>query len=118
MSNNVRGVAPGFMLASAQNYNWELKDRVEIRLPLRGSIADYLGSGAVDSEGLPGGEDAFSIFEDDVFQMWEVVRVLFALGKYPQLQTDECLNVVAMELAGEELVLYGQIIRSLECQPS
>lgn len=111
----VRGVAPGFMLTSAQNYNWELKNRIEIRIPLRGSIADLLGPAAAEADGHPDGDDAFSIFEDDVFQMWEVVRVLFACGKYPQLQTDELLNVVAMEIAGSELVLYGQIIRSLDC---
>ena len=107
------GVAPGFLLMPAREYAWELKERVEIKLPLQGSIKDLMsnviGTGGVEV----GGEDQFSIFEDGVLQLWEVVRILFVEAKYPSLADDECLNVVALELKGEDVVLYGEIIKSV-----
>jgi len=109
----MRGVAPGFLLLPAQDYSWELKQQVEIRIPLSGSVKEVIGNRDLDAGVAIAGEDDFSIFEDNVFQIWEVVRILFAGAKYPDLSSDECLNVVALELDGEELIVYGQIIRSV-----
>lgn len=110
---SVAGIAPGFLLMPAREYSWQLKNKVEIRVPLRGSIkkllSNIVGAGEIDV----GGEDQFSIFEDNVLQLWEIVRILFVQAKYPALADDECLNVVALELIDDEIVLYGEIIKSV-----
>lgn len=111
MPNITRGVAPGFLLIPARDYSWELVRRVQLRLPNTGSIRAIIDQGVLDKNVSFPGEDEFSLFEDNVLLLWEVVRVLFASAQYPQLSDDECLNVVALEIAGDEIVLSGEIIK-------
>jgi hypothetical protein len=107
------GVAPGFLLLPAREYAWELKKKVEIRLPLKGTISGILNKGGTYDRVKIAGEDDFSIFEDGVLLLWEAVRVMFAEARYPGLADDECLNVVALEFDGDEVILFGEIIQSL-----
>ncbi len=113
MSDGAQGVAPGFVLMPARDYKWQVKNRVEIKIPLKGKVAQVIGARNMMDDFVIPGDDDFSIFEDDVFQMWEVTRILFASSQYPDLESDECLNVVAMEIDGEELILHGEVIRSM-----
>lgn len=113
MAQTARGVAPGFLLMPAREYKWELKNRVEIRVPIEGKISELLEPGALDAGVKIAGDDEFVTFEGDVFFLWETVRVLFATSLYPNLLDDECLNVVALERDGDELIIYGEIIRSV-----
>jgi hypothetical protein len=39
--------------------------------------------------------------------------VLFARAEYPNLADDECFNIVALERDGDELILYGEVIKSV-----
>ena len=114
MSSTVRGVAPGFLLIPAREYTWELVTRVEIRLPNEGSIRELVGDkDFANGVSFPGNDD-FCLFDDRTLLLWEIVRVLFASAKYPQLKDDECLNVVAVEMPrveGEDIVVHGEIIR-------
>jgi hypothetical protein len=107
------GVAPGFLLLPAREYSWELQRKIELRLPRKGSIGEILGKDRVPSNVTIGGEDEFNIFEDNVVLLWDLVRLMFAGTRYPWLEDDECLNVVALEFTDEEVVLYGEIIKSL-----
>lgn len=113
MGQVARGVAPGFLLLPARDYKWELKNRVEIRVPVEGKISELLEPGALDTGVKIAGDDEFVIFDDGMFSLWETVRVLFATSLYPNLLEDECLNVVALERDGEELVVHGEIIKSV-----
>jgi len=108
------GVAPGFLLLPAREYEWELKKKVEFRLPLKGSIQSVLRKDVLSGDVRIAGEDAFSIFEDNVLLLWETVRVMFASSLYPELESDECLNVVALEFEDDELIVYGEVIKSVE----
>jgi hypothetical protein len=112
MSKTV-GVAPGFLLLPAREYEWELKKKVEFRLPLKGSIESTIGKNALMGGIKIAGEDEFSIFEDNVLLLWEIVRVMFAGARYPELESDECLNVVALEFEGDEVIIYGEVIKSV-----
>ncbi len=115
MVETVRGVAPGFLLMPAREYVWERGERVELRVPLEGKLSDFLEPGALAAGVRIAGEDEFKIYDgDDIFLLWEITRVLFAKSKYPNLRDDECLNIVALERDGNELVLYGEIIKSIE----
>ena len=107
------GVAPGFLLLPAREYVWELKNKVELRIPLKGTISEILNKYILADGTKIAGDDDFSIFEDNVLLLWELVRVMFAGAKYPELADDECLNVVALEFDGDEVVLFGEVIQSV-----
>ena len=107
MSKTV-GVAPGFLLLPAREYEWELKNKIELRLPLKGTADDTMPESIKIA-----GDNEYSIFEDNVLLLWELVRVMFAGAKYPKLEDDECLNVVALEFTEDEVILYGEIIQSI-----
>ncbi len=113
MGEAVKGVAPGFILLPAREYKWELKNRIEIRMPIKGKISDLLGSEALAAGMKIAGDDEFAIFDDNIFFLWEIVRVLFAKSQYPSLFENECLNVVALERDGDELVIHGEVIQSV-----
>ena len=36
------GVAPGFLLLPAREYEWQLEKKIQIRVPLKGSIQELL----------------------------------------------------------------------------
>jgi hypothetical protein len=114
MGQPVRGVAPGFLLLPAREYRWELKNRVEIRVPLKGSINELLGSKTLVDGVKIAGDDEFAVIEEDLLYLWEIIRVLFAKAEYPELRDNECLNVVTLERHDDELILYGEIITSLD----
>lgn len=109
----VKGVAPGFLLLPAREYAWELDRKVEIRVPRTGSVSSLLSKTPLAVEASFPGEDGFSIYEDNLLLLWEIVRVMFAASQYPKLEDNQCLNVVALEILETELVLYGEIIRSV-----
>ncbi len=107
------GVAPGFLLVPAREYSWELGDIVEIRVPLKGKISDLVEPAALGSSNLFTESDEFSIFEDNLVLFWELVRVLFADSKYPKLEDNESLMVVALDFSESDAILHGKIIKSI-----
>lgn len=107
------GVAPGFLLLPAREYEWELQKRIELRLPLKGTIDEILKKDSMPEKVQIAGDNDFSIFEDNVLLLWELVRVMFAGARYPQLEDDECLNVVALEFTDDEVILFGEVIKSI-----
>ena len=109
-----KGVAPGFLLLPAREYEWELKKKIEMRLPLKGTIESIIKKDTMPEGVQIAGDNEFSIFEDKLLLLWEVVRVMFAGTRYPQLEDDECLNVVALEFTDTEVIIYGEIIQSIE----
>jgi hypothetical protein len=113
MGQTVKGVAPGFLLLPAREYEWELKDRLKIRVPIEGKISDFLDPDSLASGVKIAGDDTFAVFDDNIFFLWEIVRVLFAKSEYPGLLENECLNVVALEREDDELIIHGEIIQSV-----
>jgi len=113
MSKTAKGVAPGFILIPAREYEWELCQRVSIQIPNKGEISKFLSENELDSRVKLPGDNEFSIMEDGVLQLWEVVRVLFAKADYPNLKDDECFNVVALEFDDNLITLHGEILRYL-----
>jgi len=107
------GVAPGFLLLPAREYAWELQKKVEFRLPLSGTINEIISREKLPQGVQIGGDNEFSIFEDNLLLLWELVRVMFASARYPELEDDECLNVVALEFTDEEAIIYGEVIKSI-----
>lgn len=113
MSQTVKGVAPGFLLMPAREYGWQLDSKIKIELPNEGSVNELVAN-LESAEGLQfPGDDKFCLFGDNVLLLWEVVRVLFVSKKYPDLADDQCLNVVALEVKDDKIILYGEIIRSI-----
>jgi len=108
---SVKGVAPGLMLLPAREYEWELINRVEIRIPVEGLISEHIKP-EESAKGIKiGGEDAFLLYDEEYFYFWDIVRVLFATQKYPQLADDQCFNVLALRKDGQEVVLFGEIVK-------
>jgi len=112
--NQVVGVAPGLILLPAREYVWELKKRLEIKIPNEGFISEYLQQGEL----APGvkilGEDEFLVFEDNLLSLWEIPRILFARKLYPQLEANQAFNVTTLALNGTDITIYGEIIESVE----
>ena len=114
MGEIVKGVAPGFLLMPAREYEWERGERVELRVPLEGKLSDFVETEALAAGVRIAGDDEFQIFGgDNVYVLWEITRVLFAKAIYPSLKDNECFNVVALEKEEDELIIYGEIIKNV-----
>ena len=107
------GIAPGFLLLPAQEYEWEVKQKVEIRLPRRGKISDLSGPTYLVGNTPFSTEDDFSVYEDNLVLFWELIRVLFAQSQYPALEPDECLAVVALQFSEDEVIVHGEVIKNV-----
>jgi len=112
-NDSVKGVAPGFLLLPAREYDWELCTRIQIEIPNEGSITSLLNRFEAQHDLKFPGEDEFCLFGDNLLLLWEVVRVLFVSKKYPDLEDDQCMNVVAIEIKEDTIIVHGEIIRSL-----
>lgn len=112
--SRVVGVSPGLILLPAREYVWELKKRVEIKIPNEGLISDSLKSGEL-AEGVKiVGDDEFLVFGDNLLSLWEIPRILFAHKLYPQLEENQAFNVTTLEIDGEFVTIYGEIIESVD----
>jgi len=108
----VKGIS-GVVLLPARDYEWELKGRQTLQVPIRGKISDLLKKHELASGVKIAGDDDFSIFEDNVFLLWELVRVLFAHVRYPSLEEDECFNVLALEITEDSVLVHGEVIKAV-----
>jgi len=103
---------PGFLLIPAREHEWVVEqDDIEIVLPKEGLISALLDKEALASGLKIPGSDAFSLFTDDAAFLYNVPRVLFALSKYPQLEDNQAFCVYGIDFEGDEIALYGAIIR-------
>lgn len=110
--STAKGIS-GLVLLPARNYEWELRGRHTITVPLKGKISEIVRENEFASGVKIVGEDDFSIFEDGVLLLWELVRVLFAEAQYPSLKDDECFNVVALEIADDSVLVHGEVIKAI-----
>lgn len=110
--STARGIS-GLVLLPAKEYAWELKGRHTIEVPNSGKITEFLRDRELEAGTSIPGDDEFNIFSDDVFQLWELVRVLFANSQYPALEEGEYFNVVALEKDGDVIKIHGEIIKSV-----
>lgn len=113
MPNQVKGVAPGFLLLPAREYEWELVRKLEISIPNKGQLGALVKANSASEQLKFAGEDSFTVFDDGVLSLWEVIRVLFANVKYPDLKDDECFNVFGVEINENDIVLHGEVIRNV-----
>lgn len=107
-----RGIS-GLILLPAKEYEWELKGRHTIEVPNTGKITEFLREHELAVGISIPGENEFTIFDDGLFQLWELVRVLFANAQYPALEDGECFNVVALETDEDVIRVHGEIIKSV-----
>jgi len=103
---------PSFLLIPAREHEWTVdNERVQISVPKEGLISELLAKEALVEDIKIPGDDEFSIRDAGVFYMYELPRVLFALGKYPQLEDNQAFNVYAIEEVEENIIIHGAIIR-------
>lgn len=107
-----RGIS-GLVLLPARDYEWELLGRHTIRVPLQGKISELVQENEFAAGVKIAGDDDFSVFEDNVFLLWELVRVMFAEAQYPSLKEDECFNVLALEVTDDAVLVHGEVIRAV-----
>jgi hypothetical protein len=113
MPNQVKGVAPGFLLLPAREYEWELVRKLEISIPNKGQLSTLVKANSANEQLKFAGEDSFTVFDDGVLSLWEVIRVMFANVRYPDLKDDECFNVFGVEINENDIVLHGEVIRNV-----
>jgi len=116
--NQVVGVAPGLILLPAREYVWELKKRMEIKIPNKGLISEHLQPGELTEGVKIVGEDEFLVFDDNMLSLWEVPRILFAHKLYPQLEINQAFNVTTLEINDNEITIYGEVIESVVVEPT
>ncbi len=114
--NQVVGISPGLILLPAREYVWELKRRVEIKIPNAGLISDHLQPDELAKGVKIVGDDAFLVFDDNMLSLWEIPRILFAHKLYPQLETNQAFNVTTLEVSEGEVTIYGEVIESVEAE--
>lgn len=111
MANSSIKGTPGFLLIPAREHKWKIvRDNVAISVPKVGFITELIKNSSLSDEVKIPGEDEFYAFEDNTFYLYQVPRVLFALGKYPSLENDQAFNVYAIIVEGDEIVLHGAVI--------
>ncbi len=114
--NQVVGISPGLILLPAREYVWELKKRVEIKIPNEGLISEHLQPEEL-AEGVKiVGDDAFIVFDDNMLSLWEIPRILFAHKLYPQLEAKQAFNVTTLAVSDGEITIYGEVIESVEAE--
>ncbi|KKN15291.1 hypothetical protein LCGC14_0987500 [marine sediment metagenome] len=114
--NQVVGISPGLILLPAREYVWELKKRVEIKIPNEGLISEHLQPEEL-AEGVKiVGDDAFIVFDDNMLSLWEIPRILFAHKLYPQLEANQAFNVTTLAVSDSEITIYGEVIESVEAE--
>ncbi len=114
--NQVVGISPGLILLPAREYVWELKRRVEIKIPNEGLISDHLQPDELSKGVKIVGDDEFLVFDDNMLSLWEIPRILFAHKLYPQLETNQAFNVTTLEVSDNEITIYGEVIESVEAE--
>ena len=107
-----RGIS-GMILLPAKEYEWELKSRHTIEVPNSGKISEFLNEHELAIGTSIPGDDEFTVNDDGLFQVWELVRVLFASAQYPALEDGECFNVVAVEMDEDVIRVHGEVIKSV-----
>lgn len=110
--STARGIS-GLVLLPAKEYEWELKGRHVIEVPNTGKISQFLSENELAAGTSIPGDDDFVIFDDGLFQLWELVRVLFASTQYPALEEGEYFNVVSLERDENIIRIHGEIIKSV-----
>ena len=108
--SQVVGVSPGLILLPAREYVWELKNRLEIKIPNKGLISENLAEGDLAFGVKIIGEDEFLVFDEGMLSLWEVPRILFARKLYPQLEANQAFNVTTLEIVDDEITIYGEIM--------
>jgi hypothetical protein len=116
--NQVVGVSPGLILLPAREYVWELKKRVEIKIPNEGLISEHLQPEELAKGVKIVGDDAFLVFDDNMLSLWEIPRILFAYKLYPQLEANQAFNVTTLEVGDNDITIYGEVIESVEVAES
>jgi hypothetical protein len=114
--NQVVGISPGLILLPAREYVWELKKRVEIKIPNKGLISDHLQPDELSKGVKIVGDDEFLVFDDNLLSLWEIPRILFAHKLYPQLETNQAFNVTTLDVSDSEITIYGEVIESVEAE--
>ena len=102
---------PGFVLVPARNHEWEVvTDNVVIPLPKAGVISELMKSDFLAGSARIPGEDEFYVFEDLILYAYQIPRVLFALGKYPQMEDNQAFNVYAVDFSQDTVLIHGALI--------
>lgn len=112
--NQVVGVSPGLLLLPAREYVWELKKRVEIKIPNEGLISDSLKPEELAAGVKIVGDDGYLVFDDNLLSLWEIPRILFARKLYPQLEANQAFNITTLEFGENEVTIYGEVIESVQ----
>lgn len=101
----------GLVLLPARDYEWELISRQSLEVPKEGKISELLNDKELASGVKIPGDDEFSIFEDNLFLFWELTRVLFSKGNYPDLKDGQFFNALAVEIKENSIMLHGEILK-------
>jgi len=111
--SRVVGMAPGLLLLPAQELVWELKNKLEIRIPNEGFVSQLLESTKLEDGVTIPGDDSFLISEPGFVYLWQIVRILFAKNLYPKLENNQVFHITTLQIEDNELVLHGEVIEHI-----
>jgi len=104
MSEYISGV-PTMLMLPARNYKFRIVlDECEIRIPREGNYhtlcPDY----------FPEEAGEFRILDENAVYLPSLTKVLFAVGKYPELPTNQAFAPIAIVIDKEDAVIIGQVL--------
>lgn len=111
MDSTINTGTPPMLLLPAFNYKFRISDEYEIiNIPRKGKYSDI----APDLFDEDNGQ--FSIFDEETktFYLPSITKVLFAVKKYPDLESDEFFMPYSIEIKDQESVdIVGKRVKIL-----
>lgn len=104
MSEYISGV-PTMIMLPARNYKFKVVlDECEIRIPREGNYhtlcPDY----------FPEDAGEFRILDSNAAYLPSITKVLFAVGRYPDLPFNQVFAPIALVIDKDDVVIVGQVL--------
>lgn len=105
MNDDYISGVPTMIMLPARNYKFKIVlEECEIRIPREGKYHEI----CPDFFGEDAGE--FKILDNNAVYLPSVTKVLFAVGKYPDLPYNQVFAPIAIVLDGDDAIIIGQVL--------
>lgn len=97
---------PSIGFLPVRQYTFKVStDSYKLTLPNKGTFKELDPEFFKDIQ-----DESFEIFQDNVLQLSMLTKVLFAAKQYPELQASQVFCPISIELAGDVVNVFGQVV--------
>lgn len=98
---------PTMCFLPARNYQFTVSDVVSIELPVKGKFVD------LDPEYFKDSTLEFELVTEGIINITSISRILFSIGKYPDLKDNEIFCPINFIINDKSLLITGQVVTML-----